>query len=134
MREELIFKIICNSISREVNPSLLKWISLTKICKIKGIQGFYLEYILCGPPSHCHIWTVANLARWSQMFSKKNSLKICLVGLFIDQKEVFLDTKVNFGPEFALTIVDIHCRGISLWVVQHMNSVPFSICWPIWRG
>ena len=43
-----------------------------------------------------------------KFFQKKNSLKICVVGLFIDQKEVFLHTKVNFGPKFVLTIVDIH--------------------------
>ena len=88
----------------------------------------------CGPPSHRHIWTVANLVRWGQIFSKRFCLTICLVELFIDQKEVFLDTKANFGPEFALTIVDIHCRGISLLVIWHVNSVPFGICWPIWRG
>ena len=43
------------------------------------------------------------------------SLKVfCCFADVMDQGEVFLDTKVNFGPEFALTIVDIHCRGISL--------------------
>lgn len=68
------------------------------------------------------------------IFSKTFCLKICLVGLFIDQKEVFLKTKANFGLEFALTIVDIHCRGISIIVIQHVNLVPFSICWPIWRS
>ena len=84
--------------------------------------------------SHRHIWTVANLARWGQIFSKKFCLKIRLVGLFIDQKEVFLDTKANFGPKCTLTIVDIHYRGISILVIRHVNSVSFGICWPIWRG
>jgi hypothetical protein len=46
-------------------------------------------------------------------------------------QEVFLDTKANFGLEFTLNIVDIHCRGISLLVIRHMNLVSFGICWPI---
>ena len=100
---------------------------------LKVIQVILLGHVWCGPLSH-RIWTVANLVRWGQIFSKRFCLTICLVELFIDQKEVFLDTKANFGPEFALTIVDIHCRGISLLVIWHVNSVPFGICWPIWRG
>ena len=54
---------------------------------------------------------------------KKICLWTCLARIFIDQKQVFWHAKENFGPQFALTIVDIYCRGISLLVIRHVNSV-----------